>query len=1398
MSFTRELVHLRILELWTSNDSFKRAEANKYLLEFKDSFQAWQICSELLEVSVEPEVKYVAAQTLCQKLSSCHNEVNLVGGPKVIFDQIYLRTISEILRSGIGGSSISQLLSKLGEGLSYLIILGISDGSWMEGFESCLRISQPFFVGQGNGLELWIILNTFRYIPVAGVLLESQKRPMLIQSTLPRILDFLSESITKVLSDSTGGPGVNQCCNGNSGGTGNENYTMNQKLLELSLDILVEYFEKFEIPLFTHNPLSLAISNLLKSDIFIAPYRLAELFVIGLPRCSFYMQKQGLIGDPNSIFTLIEDVNGLHILLKFPSEAETTVMMSLLNYLKLLYDKLRQIPLPINSNNNNNNNNNNTNTNNLTNTNNNNNNNNNTNNNNSGNNNNNMATHTNNTQNQETISGDHSQMIRMNTWSTLKMNVPQIDLDEDTERSILSWSGVIFSLLEGYSTIFILGELPEVKNRCNSQGKILDNPLSFLPEMLSLLLMLHVKIPGVLVNMWCTLRDLVNEGIITKDQGLSIAKLLITPAVQSLATQCRTDFFYWEKIGINENSIMNARISSYSNFGLKELTLDDSVEEFLDFLDTATLHINDIYFFLLSLGPSHGQGFVTYIQHSLISCSNEKDPVGCIVFLRFSDTLIEATNSLQGTVSNILELACTTLPKTQPCIYQISLLLQKSAHLLVDHEYAPIWLLSLKYLIQISQQSNLLLLSSTFEELCQLGVDHIVNNPNCDQILLELSQNVIQVVTSKLRFSNDTNLYGNISMIDENIGFVGGFVHILCYTMIKKNQSVQVLTQALKNFLKHMIHSTIEQIPQVYNNTSFSNNIDIGVVPQCCWIWSTYVFLKIIKSFTFCLENINNNDYLSKNNHHGNLTGFGLDDIGSTSPKIVGSGEHFGLVSNNNNKTNGISQSSNSRLAMNLTILIRNLFSPEDQQMFVLGEKLRSLLFNSFNLKSESQGYGVVLISSMMYQYSRNISLHNLMIYTRRSFTGKESCLSCPKDIIVSICCLILRIISCTWSNNFSSISESGNNNVTNNNNNINNNNGNNNNNNNNNNGNNNNDSINNNNCNINTTMGNTTNSNDPHVHDRNPVEGNQWCTWELTYSNIKQSVLHFKNEMDNASNNERASTMVILQRHGCCTMLLYEIIRRLSIESRDNLVNMMQNDGINSLLYEFWIKKFYSITNVEISRSLEPFFMWQISILGNCHTPTLSVQILLSSQYLVPSLDTAIKSLQFNDKYLLSSVLVYLTKLSTAIHSFSQIHGIWNEQLSRLLIVLFSVYHNFEKNTLLQMCRLISTLLEYFPNSFFMVLNGMFSPDFNRIHPEIRFNPFQDTNQHQQNMIVICFKSLKGGTRLKQFLSEISNVTNGICSMDECLVKFEILLNSNNGINTGAPGSNNNPIIIS
>ncbi|OII73249.1 uncharacterized protein cubi_02481 [Cryptosporidium ubiquitum] len=1396
MSFTRELVHLKILELWTSGDSLKRAEANKYLLEFKDSSQAWQICSELLEMSTEPEVKYVAAQTLCQKVSNCQSEVNAIGGPKVIFEQIYLRSISDNLRNGSGGNLMSQLLSKLGEGLSYLIILGISDGSWIEGFESCLRISQPYFVGQGTGLELWMILNTLRYIPDAGVLLESQKRPMLIQSTLPRILDFLSESITKVLSDSSGNHGGN----GNNSGA-SENQNMNQKLLELSLDILVEYFEKFEIPLFTHSPLSLAISNLLKSDICVAPYRLAELFVRGLPRCSFYMQKQGIIGDSNSIFTLIEDVNGLHVLLKFPSEAETAVMMSLLNYLKLLYDKLRQIPLPINNNNCNNNNcNNNCN-------------------NNNNNNNNNNGNINNTSNNQGTCSVDNSQMIRINTWSTLKMNVPQIDLDEDTERSILSWSGVIFSLLEGYSTIFIIGELPEVKNRCNSNNKILDNPLSFLPEMLSLLLMLHVRIPGVLVNMWCTLRDLVNEGVITKDHGLSIAKLLITPAIQSLATQCRTDFFYWEKLGINENSIMNARISTYSNFGLKELTLDDSVEEFLDFLDTATLHINDIYFFLSALGPSHGQAFVTYIQHSLLSCSNEKDPIGCVVFLRFSDTLIEATNSLQGTISNILELACTTLPKTQSCIYQITLLLQKSAHLLVNHEHAPIWLLSLKYLIEISQQSNLLLLSSTFEELCQLGVDHVVNNPNCDQILLELSQSVIQVVTSKLQFSNDINLYGNISMIDENIGFVGGYVHILCYTMIKNNQSIQVLAEALKSFLYHMIHSTIEQIPQVYSNTSFSNSIDIGVVPQCCWIWSIYVFLKILKSFTFCIEN----------NNYGNICGFGLE-YGGGSPKM--GVNHFILGSNNNgicgnvnnsnvnnsngnnnvngnnnnsnnndsnnnnninngninifngNNNNGVNQTGLSSLTINLTVLIRNLFSPQDQQMLILGEKLRSLLFNSFNLKSESQGYGVVLISSMMYQYSRNISLHNLMICTRRSFTGNESCLSCPKDVIVSICCLILRIISCTWSANFLSMNGNGDHNhVSSNNTDM---------------------------CGNN--LGNVSNDSH-HVHSGNPIEvnqGNQWCTWEFTYSNIKQSLLHLKNELENISNDERASTLIVRQRHGCCTMILHEIIKRLPIESRDNLVNMMHNDGIDSLLYEFWIKKFCSITNVEISRSFEPFFMWQISLLGNCNNPTLSVQLVLSSQYLASSLDMAVRSLQFNDKYLLNSVLIYLTRLSTAIHSFSQIHHIWNEQLGRLLMVLFSVYNNFEKNTLLQMCKFVSTLLEYFPNNFFMTLNGMFSPDFSRIHPEIGFNPFKDTNQQQQNMIIICFKSLKGGPRLRQFLLEISNVTNGISSMDDCLKKFEVLLNYNNLNNTvnvgtrsvnsngGASGSNGNPIIIS
>lgn len=1349
MSFTRETVHLRIQELWTSSDSLKRAEANKYLLDFKDSFQAWQICSELLDLNVEPEVKYVAAQTLCQKIASSQSEVHAIGGPRVIFDKIYLKTISESLRTGGCGNLMSQLLSKLGEGLSYLMILGISDGSWMEGFDSCLRISQPYFVGQGMGLDLWIILNTIRYVPDASVLLESQKRPMLIQSVLPRILDFLSESITRLLSDSSGGGDQSE---------------LNQKLLELTLDILVEYFEKFEIPLFTHSPLSLAISSLLKSDANIAPYRLAELFVRGLPRCSFYMQKQGAVGDPGSIVTLIEDASGLHVSLKFPSEAETAVMMSLLNYLKLLYDKLRQIPLPSSSHNN------------VT----------------GGN----CSLVGGNHGSDESSSGgvssngnegmprglsgqdlggsscDQSQMIRINTWSTLKMNVPQIDLDEDTERSILSWSGVIFSLLEGYSTIFIIGELPEVKTRCSSQGKILDNPLSFLPEMLSLLLTLHVRIPGVLVNMWCTLRDLVNEGIITKDQGLSIAGMLITPAVQSLATQCRTDFFYWEKLGIDENSIMNARISTYSNFGLKELTLDDSVEEFLDFLDTATLHINDIYFFLSSLGALHSQGFITFIQHSLMSCSNESDPVGCVVFLRFSDTLIEATNSLQGTVSSILELACSTLPKTRSCIYQITLLLQKSAHLLVDREYGPIWLLSLKYLIQISQQSNLLLVSSTFEELCQLGVDHIVGSPNCDPILLELSQSVVQVVTSKLQFSNDASLYSNISMIDENIGFVGGFVHILCYTMIKNNQSVPALAEALKSFLHRMVHSTIEQVPQVYNNASFSTYIDIGMMPQCCWIWSIYVFLKILKSFTFCLENCNSGENLSKSSSHANLggqLGFEYATSAGASPK-TGS-DHFSSQSN--------IYGTCSNLEINLAVFIGHLFSTQDQQMFVLGEKLRSLLFNSFNLHSESQGYGVVLISSMMYQYSRNISLHNLMICTRRSFTGTESCLSCPKDIIVSMCYIVLRMISSTLSvsvnNSLSGSGASGE-----------------------------------------SGSGGASGGGGGAGGGLGScsIQGNNWCTWEFTYSKIKQRLLHLKSELDSAGGAERGGsgvgggpgaggsgslTLIVRQRHGCCTMLLHEIIKRLPAESRDHLVSVMHNDGISSSLYEFWIKKFYSITNAEISRSMEPFFMWQISLLSNCQSPTLSIQMLLSSQYLAPTLDITVQSLQlFNDKYLLSSVLIYLTRLATAIRSFSQIHHVWNEHLGRILVVLFSVYHGFEKNSLLQMSKFVSVVLESFPEVFFMVLNEMFSPEFGRgVHPEIRVNPFQDTNQQQQSIIVVCFKSLKGGgpSRLRQFLSEISNVTNGVSSMDDCLGKFEVLFGSGNaggGVNSG------NPIVIS
>ncbi|KAJ1611688.1 hypothetical protein OIY81_1459 [Cryptosporidium canis] len=1242
MSYTRELVHLRIQELWTSSDSLKRAEANRYLLEFKDSFQAWQICSELLDLNVEPEVKYIAAQTLCQKISSNLKEVQSIGGPRVIFDQIYLRTISKCLEAGNGGGSVSQLLSKLGEGLSYLIILGISDGSWMEGFDSCLMISKPFFVGKSTGLELWIILNVFRYIPDAGALLESQKKPILIQSTLPRVLDFLSESITKILSDSSIETG--------------DRRELNQKLLELSLDILVEYFEKFEIPLFTHSPLSQAISNLLKSDVNIAPYKLAELFVRGLPRCSLYMQKQGFVGEHNSIITLAENANELQVLLKFPSEAETTIMMSLLNYLKLLYDKLRQIPLPNYSNNE--------------------------------------------RQGSQAANGqDGSQMIRINTWSTLKMNVPHIDLDEDTERSILSWSGVIFSLLEGYTTIFIIGELPEVKSRCSSQGKTLDNPLSFLPGMLSLLLMLHVKIPGVLVNIWCTLRDLVNEGIISKDQGLSVAGMLITPAIQSLATQCRTDFFYWEKLGINENTIMNARISTYSNFGLKELSLDESVEEFLDFLETATLHINDIYFFLLSLGTAHGQGFITYIQHSLVSCSNENDPIGCVVFLRFSDTLIEATNSLQGTISSILELSCSTIPQTQSCIYQITLLLQKSAHLLVDQEYAPIWLLSLQYLIQISQKSSLLLISSTFEELCQFGADHVANHPHYDQILLDLCQSVTRVVTSKLQFSNDSNLYGNISIIDENIGFVGGFVHILCYTMIKNQKSTQNLAQALKHFLYDMIHPTIEQIPQVYNNTSFSDHLEIGILPQCYWIWSTYVFLKILQSFTFCLENS------PKNNHGGEIRP-------------------------------GLEVSSN--LPIHLSMLIEDLFSAQNQSMFILGNQLKSLLFNSFNLYSESQGFGVVLISSMMHPLTRNISLHNLMVCTRRSFTGQESSLSCPRDVIVSICHLILRIISCTWSVNSS------------------------------------------------------------HPEGQNSEihrQGITWCTWEYTYSNIKQSLLHLKSELDGIGHDERALTLAVRQRHGCSTMLLQEVIKRLSIEERDQLVSMMHNDGLISSLYEFWIKKFYSINNLEISRSMEPFFLWQISLLSYHQSSSISVQILLSCPYLVPTLEITRRCFEFNDKYLLNSVLIYLTRLSRAISTCPQIHEIWSEQLGRILIVLFSVYSKFDKNSLLQMSKLVSLVLEYFPSVFFMILNEMFSPEFSRVHPEIRANPFQDTNQQQQSVILASFKSIKGVSKLRQLLLEISNVANGISSMDECIGKFQILLSSNNVISVGDNG--NNPIVI-
>ncbi|KAK6589072.1 hypothetical protein RS030_243570 [Cryptosporidium xiaoi] len=1285
MVFTRDIVHSKITELWTSVDSYKRSEANKYLLEFQESIQAWQICNELLRLNSEPEVQYIAAQTLCKKLSNNHKELIENGGSKIVFEQIYSKFISEYLESSCnhnsnGSMSTSPFLSKIGEGLSYLIVTGVLDGSWPDGFDTCLKIRDlncGLKLNESSITKEWIILNMFRYIPDSCNMLENNKKLMLIENILPKTLDYISECITFILVDQE-----------------NNYNVVNKKLLDLMLDILIEYFEKFEIPLFNHKALSVVVSKLLETNLYIAPYRLAELFVRGLPRCSYYMQKQGNVVDsPNGIYTLIEDSNNnVHITIKFSTESETAVIMSLLNYLKKLYEKLRQIPLPSNNINN---------------------------------------CELNKNCNDVDNNNSTNQMIRINTWSTLKMNVPQIDLDEETERSILSWSGVIFSLLEGYPIMFIVSTLPEIKSII--QNKKLENPLFFLSDMLLLLLTLNIRIPGVLVNMWCTLRDILNEGIINKEQAFLIASTFITPAIQSLATQCRTDFYYWERQGINDNSILNARIVTYSNFGLKDVKLDDSLEEFLDFLDTVSIHINDIYFFLQSIGTTHSYSFMNYIQHSLLACSNENDHVGCVVFLRFLDTLIESSNTLEGITSSIIELLCTSIPKVQSCMYQVTLLIQKSAHLFSDSKYSQIWLLCIKYLIDISQNTNLILVSTTFEELCQFGVDHIKNNPNSYQILYELSQGIIQVINFKLKFLSGENLYSNISKIDENIGFIGGYSYLLCYTMLNNNKSISELSDSIKSFIYNAINITIDNIQTtLFSPLSTPNdNNDTQVVSQCCYIWSIFVLLKILKSCMFCMENNLNSD------------------------STICNGVNVSF--NDNNPINNC----NNTIPVKLSLLLGNIFSKNDQKMYMLGEKLKSLLFNSFNLYSESQGFGVALISHMMYQHKRNISLHNLMVCTRRSFTGGESCLSCPKDIIISMCCLILRYISLTWSS--SVISElNGYNNLV----------------------------------------------------QNNNIVNEQWCTWEYAYSNIKESIFRLKNDLNmsinehnNISNNSignnhinisniisNNNTISIKQRHGGCTLLLHEILKKINLQEKDNIVNIMHNDGIDAILYEFWINKFYTISNGELSRSIEPFFLWQTSQLGTANKMTSSVHTLLTSDYFLYSLDIGIRSLQFKDKQLLNTILTYLTKLSNAIHIFGQSHIIWNDNLNKLIIYLMCNYHSYENNNLmLQTCKLLTSIIDYYPQIFFLTINEMYSKDYSQIYPELLVNPFY--NIKQADIINFSFKNLRG-PKLRQFITDFANITNGIINISDFLTKYQLLLSSGNNGNTDINSSG--PIIIS
>ncbi|OII77631.1 hypothetical protein cand_014470 [Cryptosporidium andersoni] len=1209
MQFTSELVSSKVLQLWGSNDFSARSEANRYLMEFQESPLAWNVSQELLENSRELEVQYTAAQTLCYKVSHNLNEFETCGGSISTIKESYFNFICKYLQSNTGDNTII-LLSKISEGFSYLIVYDLTKGNCSEDFEKCLRISEPFFLNKGTGIELWITLNIMRYMPDACKKFEAQEQ--LIFQLLSRILSFLSESLI--------------CCI--SSQTFLNNHNMKHKLLDLLIDILIEYFEKLEAPLFRHLTLSQSISQLMQADICIAPYRMAELFVRGLPRCSYYMQKIIPLGNPGSICKTYEDNQTLNFDVEFPYEGETLIIKSLLIYLRSLFDKLRNIPLA--------------------------------------------------SEKTSMVSIDEfHQMIRMKTWSGLKMEIPQIQLDNETERSILSWSGVIFNLLEGYSQLFILDE-----TSTQNSGLNINNPLTFLPKMLSLLLSLHIRIPGVLANIWCTLRDLVNENILSHSQGVQLASSLVTPAIHSITIQCRDDYYYWEQLGITRDSIILYKQRNIGHDELKSTEQEDdsAIDEYCNFLDTANIHIGDIYFFLSSLGSNYASEFITFIYHSLMECCREDDSTGCIVFLRFADSLIESTNSLQGPMSNIIEFSCISIPKTQSCIYQVVLLLQKAAFLLSDKSFQNIWFTSLKYLLDVSECCNLTLISSTFEEICQFGADHILNSLHSDQILLELSERVILIIQHKIKFCSNESIYSNLSKIDENIGLVGGIVHCICYTMINSNKSIEDIAKILQAFLFHLVKKTLYpdtiHISTQLTSSDIPNSYNLNTEePILNGIWTLYVLYKILKIFTllFCSSETDTN-------------------LASISQKVLRTP------------------------SQQLILFLQAIFS-NSKQFGNFEYNIGHLILNSISLPSESQGYGVIIFASILQQHSRNIPLRQLMFTNKRNFLKENpNCLLCLNDIIIAISCLILRIISDSWS---------------------------------------------------------VEQDQDP----SNISVEKSWFHWNSVYYKfVRQHLVDIK-EMEQ-------NPITLIKKHGACTIIVCSILKKLPQIKREEFINSMKNDYTEIMLYEFWIRKAQTIKNIEIYRIIEPLFQWQITYIGNSHILSNSAQSIISSPYLNSCLSIALQALESKDKFLINTVLTYLSRLCTIIHISGKYPNAWKVHFSSIIVVLFSNYPYFHKNLIIQTCRLVSSLLECFPDDFLEIINRIIFPDINNNQVDNRTNPFRYTSREQNKIITRCFQNLRGA-KLRQLLIDISNIVNGTIDAKDCLLPYELYLQNMNQGNT-------------